>query len=42
MEKTDITMSEEKKPRLKEYQKQYRQAKKSQYNNKQNSFLVAI
>ena len=34
MEKTDIRMSAEKKPRLKEYQKHYRQAKKSQYNNK--------
>ena len=27
-------MSEEKKQRLKEYQKNYREAKKSQYNNK--------
>ena len=27
-------MSEEKKIRLKEYQKNYREAKKSQYNNK--------
>ena len=27
-------MSEEKKERLKEYQKSYREAKKSQYNNK--------
>ena len=28
-------MSEEKRQRLKEYQKNYREAKKSQYNNKQ-------
>ena len=35
-------MSEEKKKRLKEYQKNYREAKKSQYNNKQNSFLIVI
>ena len=34
MEKIDITMSEEKKIRLKEYQKKYREAKKSKYNNK--------
>ena len=27
------SMSEEKKQRLKEYQKSYREAKKSQYNN---------
>ena len=27
-------MSEEKKKRLKEYQKNYREARKSQYNNK--------
>ena len=33
MEKTDTTMSEEKKQRLKEYQKNYRETKKSQYNN---------
>ena len=32
-------MSEEKKIRLKEYQKNYREAKKSKYNNKQNSFF---
>ena len=32
-------MSKEKKQRLKEYQKNYREAKKSQYNNnEQNSF----
>ena len=29
-----LNMSEEKKKRLKEYQKNYREAKKSQYNNK--------
>ena len=28
-----VNMSEEKKKRLKEYQKKYREAKKSQYNN---------
>ena len=28
-----LNMSEEKKQRLKEYQKNYREAKKSQYNN---------
>ena len=33
MEKTYRNMSEEKKQRLKEYQKIYREAKKSQYNN---------
>ena len=35
-------MSEEKKIRLKEYQKNYREAKKSKYNNKSNSFLILI
>ena len=35
-------MSEEKKQILKEYQKNYCGAKKSQYNNKQNSFLIVI
>ena len=35
MEKTDIEMSEEKKQKLKEYQKQrYRGAKESRKNNK--------
>ena len=34
MEKTDIVMSEEKKEKLKECQKNYREAKTSQYNNK--------
>ena len=29
-----LNMSEEKKKRLKEYQKNYREAKKSKYNNK--------
>ena len=33
MEKTYRNMSEEKKQRLKEYQKIYREAKKSQHNN---------
>ena len=32
-------MSEEKKQNLKEYQKKYREAKKSKDNNKQNSFF---
>ena len=35
-------MSEEKKKRLKEYQKNYREAKKSQYNHKWNSILIVI
>ena len=35
-------MSEEKKQRLKEYQKKCCEAKKSQYNNEQNSFLIMI
>ena len=35
-------MSLEKKQRLKEYQKHYSEAKKSQYNNEQNSFLIMI
>ena len=30
-------MSEDKKKRLKEYQKNYREAKKSQYNNNNNN-----
>ena len=33
MGRIDIAMSEEKKQRLKEYQKNYCQAKRSQYNN---------
>ena len=33
MGRIDIIMSEEKKQRLKEYQKNYREAKKSNYNN---------
>ena len=32
-------MSEEKKQKLKEYQKKYRVAKKSSHNNEQNSFF---
>ena len=32
-------MTAEKKQRLKEYQKNHREAKKSKYNNKQNSFF---
>ena len=35
-------MSEEKKQRLREYQKNYREVKKSQYNVMYNSFLIAI
>ena len=34
MEKIDLNMSEEKKKRLKEYQKNYREAKKFKNNNK--------
>ena len=33
MGRIDIAMSEEKKERLKEYQKNYCEAKRSQYNN---------
>ena len=33
-------MSEEKKQKLKKYQKNYCGAKMSQYNNEQNSFLI--
>ena len=32
-------MSEEKKKRLKEYQKSYREAKKSQYNNEKKKIF---
>ena len=35
-------MSEEKKQRWKEYQKNYCVAKKSQYNSEYNSFLIVI
>ena len=35
-------MSEEKKQKLKKYQKSYRGVRKSQYNNEQNSFLIMI
>ena len=35
-------MSEEKKKGLKEYQKNYCEAKKSQYNNEYNNFLIVI
>ena len=35
-------MSEGKKQRLKEYQKNYRKAKKALYNNEQNNFLIVI
>ena len=35
-------MSEERKQRLKEYPKKYRLAKKFQYNNEQNNFLITI
>ena len=38
MEKTDV--SEERKQRL--YQKSYCEAKKSQYDNEENSFLIVI
>ena len=43
MEKNSYrNMSEEKTQRLKKYQKNYREAKKCQYNNKENSFLITI
>ena len=35
-------MSQEKNQRLKKYQKNYREAKESQCNNQQNSFLITI
>ena len=35
-------MPEEKKQRLKEYQKNYYKTKKSQYNNEENIFLIVI
>ena len=35
-------MSKEKKHWLKEYQGNYHEAKKSQYNNEENSFLIMI
>ena len=35
-------MSEEKKQGLKEYQKNYCEAKMSKYNNERNSFLIMI
>ena len=35
-------MSEEKKKRLKEYQKIYREARKFQYSNEKKSFLIVI
>ena len=35
-------MSEEKKQRLKEYQKSYRDTKKSQNNKELNGFLISI
>ena len=35
-------MSKEKKHWLKEYQRNYREAKKSQYNNEENSFSIMI
>ena len=35
-------MSEEKKTKTKRISKNYREAKRSEYNNKQNSFLIMI
>ena len=35
-------MSEEKKQRLNKYRKNYREAKKSQYNHEWNNFLIVI
>ena len=37
-----FSISEEKKKGLKESQKDYREAKKSKYNNESNSFLIVI
>ena len=43
MEKTDTAIClKKKKQRLKEYQKSYREARRSQYNNECNSFLNMI
>ena len=43
MEKTGYcNISEEVKQRLKEYQKNYREAKMSQYNNEKNIFVIII
>ena len=43
MEETDITICpKKKKQRLNEDQKNYCEAKKSQYNNESNSFLIVI
>ena len=42
MEKIDIICLKKKKQSLKEYQKNYHEAKKSQYNNEWNSFLITI
>ena len=35
-------MSEEKKQRLKKYQKNYRETKKTQHNNEKTSFVIVI
>ena len=37
-----LNISEDKKKRLNEYQKYYREAKTFQYNNELNSFLIVI
>ena len=42
MEKTYHSMSEEKKRRLKQNQENYCKAKKLQYNNEWNSFVILI
>ena len=44
MEKTDtaICLKKKTKTKIKEYQKNYRDFKKSQYNNEYNSFLIMI
>ena len=39
MGRIDIAMSEEKKQRLKEYQKNYRDSKKFKHNNEKNFFF---
>ena len=42
MEKIDSTICLKKKKRLKEYQKNSRDAKKSKQNNESNIFLIVI
>ena len=42
MGRIDIAICPKKKNKVKEYQKHYLEAKKSQYNNEYNSFLIVI